>query len=279
VLYVDAQRRQFRREAHRALLEARAQSPDQALAFVRSQRARDGAALRANLLIQSRFSEAEIGEAVTQLVADKRLVLAGNLVADAAWWKSLRQNAIEAIEEAHRAHPEHAGLPLNDLRAKLEDRLVLPELFDTLVRDLSQSGFAQAGVAIGRAAHRPELPPHLAEAGARLRARLAVKPLDPPSRKELAPDAASQQALRFLVRTAEAVELSEEVVLLAESFNRASDMVKKFLQEHGSATTSELRQALGTSRRIIIPLVERLDKDGLTRREGDKRVLKTNARG
>jgi len=47
-----------------------------------------------------------------------------------------------------------------------------------------------------------------------------------------------------------------------------------FLREHGSATASELRQALGTSRRIVIPLLERLDKDGVTSRAGDKRFLK-----
>jgi selenocysteine-specific elongation factor len=35
-----------------------------------------------------------------------------------------------------------------------------------------------------------------------------------------------------------------------------------------------LRQALGTSRRIAIPLLERLDKDGVTRRDGDRRVLR-----
>jgi selenocysteine-specific elongation factor len=40
-----------------------------------------------------------------------------------------------------------------------------------------------------------------------------------------------------------------------------------------SATASELRQALGTSRRVIIPLLEHFDKLGLTRREGDNRVL------
>jgi selenocysteine-specific elongation factor len=46
------------------------------------------------------------------------------------------------------------------------------------------------------------------------------------------------------------------------------------LTQRGAATASELRQALGTTRRILIPLLERLDREGVTRREGDRRVLR-----
>jgi selenocysteine-specific elongation factor len=114
----------------------------------------------------------------------------------------------------------------------------------------------------------------LQAAGARLNAALSAKPLEPPSRKELAPDAAAQQALRFFLQTGQAVELGEEVVLSIEAFNRAVAGVTKLLRERGSATVSDLRQALGTSRRIMVPLLERLDRDGVTARQGDQRVLK-----
>ena len=60
----------------------------------------------------------------------------------------------------------------------------------------------------------------------------------------------------------------------ADGFARAREIVKKYLSGHESATAGELRQALGTSRRIVIPLLERLDKDGVTRREGDRRCLR-----
>ena len=49
--------------------------------------------------------------------------------------------------------------------------------------------------------------------------------------------------------------------------------VVAFLRKNNSGTASELREVLGTSRRIIIPFLERLDRDGVTRRIADKRVL------
>ena len=46
--------------------------------------------------------------------------------------------------------------------------------------------------------------------------RLTAKPLEPPSRKELTPDAVSQRALRFLIETGEVVEINAELVMSAQ---------------------------------------------------------------
>ncbi len=51
------------------------------------------------------------------------------------------------------------------------------------------------------------------------------------------------------------------------------EAVVAFLRKNNSAGASELRELLGTSRRVIIPFLERLDRDSVTRRIGDKRVL------
>jgi selenocysteine-specific elongation factor len=127
---------------------------------------------------------------------------------------------------------------------------------------------------IRRAQHKQSLPAQLASAGNKIRATLAAKPFDPPYRNELAPDAASQQALRFLIETKEVIDLSPDLVIAAASFSRALQLTRAFLRVKGRASTSELRQHLGVSRRIVIPLLERFDKEGMTRREGDARVLR-----
>jgi selenocysteine-specific elongation factor len=273
ILEPESTRRHWRSEPRRELLQLRAQAPGDPQAFVASQLARDGAAQRAQLLLKSRFSAAEAAQAVDELVAAKRAIVTGELVADAAWWQALGLRAAQLIEQAHQEHPEWVGLPLNQLRGALEDYLVVSGTFEGLVAELCRGGFTQAGVAIRRLTHRPALPPHLQTAGARLRAALTAKPLEPPSRSELAPDALSQQALRFLLQTGEAVEVSPEVVLSAESYERAVSVIKEQLGQRGSATVSDLRQALGSSRRVMVPLLERLDRQGVTRRQGDLRVL------
>jgi len=49
--------------------------------------------------------------------------------------------------------------------------------------------------------------------------------------------------------------------------------VTDFIARNGPATVSELRKALESSRRIMVPFLEKLDRDGVTRRMGDKRWL------
>jgi selenocysteine-specific elongation factor len=274
ILDSEASRKRFRSESQRRFLEARAQGKDQPAAYVASQLARDGAARRGSLLVKSRFSAAEIGETVSRLLASSQAVSAGEWLADSGWWHSLRTQAAAAIDAHHNSHPQHLGFPLSDLRRAVESALPSAEMFDVLAAEMGKSGFVQAGTTIRRSNHRPALPPQLQAAGSRLRATLSAKPFEPPSRKELAPDSTAQQALRFLVETGEAVELGNEVVLLADAYARATQIVRQFLQAQGSATVSELRQAIGASRRIVVPLLERLDKEGVTRRDGDKRTLR-----
>ncbi|HXA78517.1 MAG TPA: selenocysteine-specific translation elongation factor [Candidatus Acidoferrales bacterium] len=275
VLDPGGDRREYRREARMQFLRARAQAPGELSRLIASQALYEGATRKSQLLLQSRFSGAAISAAASQLGAAGTVVLAGDFVVDAARWQALHRRATEAIEARHRTHPEQSGLPLTDLRAALQDELPVAGLFDAVVAELCTRDFVRVGTAIRRTSHLPALPPQLQAAGARVRAMLATKPMDPPSRKDLAPDVASQQALRFLIQTGEVVEINAEIVMSVDSMKHASEMIRQFIRAKGPATTSDLRQMLGNSRRVAIPLLERLDRDGVTLRQGDKRSLRS----
>jgi len=50
--------------------------------------------------------------------------------------------------------------------------------------------------------------------------------------------------------------------------------VVAFISERGPSTVSDLRQKLGTSRRILVPFLEHLDRCGVTQRESERRKLR-----
>ena len=102
------------------------------------------------------------------------------------------------------------------------------------------------------------------------------QPFDPPSRKAIESDPQARQVVRFLIENGDVTELALDVVLLRESFERMKSQVAEFISKNGPATVSQLRQALGSSRRIMVPFLERLDREGFTRRMGDKRSLRSN---
>jgi selenocysteine-specific elongation factor len=154
------------------------------------------------------------------------------------------------------------------VRALLND-----PLFSQLVGVLAEKGFVQQGVLIRSRSHQLALPPSLQAAGNRLKKLLAANPMEPPSRKELAPDQVSQSALKFLVDSGQAVILSPELVLSSEAFENAVRRVLEFIRKNGGAKVGELRPVLGTTRRILIPLLEHLDRQRITVRDGDVRRL------
>jgi selenocysteine-specific elongation factor len=268
----------FRSEAQREFLQMRAQAPDDAAVFVSTQLRRDYAVKRPSLLLQSRFSEAEIVAAVNNLAKSGELILLGEIAVETNWWGKVRARAIKFIDAEHAAHPEQTGIALSKLKSELVSMLPMPEIFELLVAELNRDGFIRHGDALRRASHRPTLPPELQTAAARIRSVLVAPNVDPPSRVQLAPDPVSQQALRFLRSSGEVVELNGDIVLVTERFEKMRDSIIAFLRKNNSATTSQLRQLLGTSRRVIIPFLERLDRDGVTRRIADKRVLAKGSR-
>jgi selenocysteine-specific elongation factor len=274
VLDPDATRRAFRHEVRQQWLERLAASLDTPAGLVEAYVERDRAVRRSRAFLKTRFSTQDIDQAVEQLVRKGTVIQAGDMLVVAASWAAGCRRAAQLIDEVHRDHPERQGLSLTDLRNTITKEYPFDDLFDALIASLGEQGFTRFGSIIQRAGHRAQLPEPLRAAGETLRRGLTARPLEPPSRKELTPDAASQRALKFLIESGEVVEVSAELVLSAPAVAQAMTQVKAHIAKHGPATVSELRQVLGSSRRVVVPLLEYLDRTFITLRQGDKRALR-----
>ncbi len=235
---------------------------------------RDGISHRGRLLLKSNFSSEELTLAVSRLSQAGTIICRNDWIMGNSAWSNLARTSREVIDAYHQNHPEQPGLPVSELQARLKSVAGTADIAEAVLQDLIADGFARFGSLIRRKDFLPALPRHLSPAATRIRSVLTARPLDPPSRPELAPDPASQEALRFLVQKGEVIELSYDLVMLAGVFAKTRELVRQFLEHHPSATVSQLRQPTGTSRRLLVPLLEKLDRDGLTRRLGDIRVLK-----
>ena len=274
VLDPDARRRIFRQVRQKVFLEKRATAPDDPAVCATTLLERDKAVPRAGFLAKSRFSKAQIDDALSDLVSDGAISVQGKLIVDQTWWDKMFEKASSLIRDHHQAHPEHVGLLINNLRPRLESSLPDKKLFDPLLEALCQHGFVRAGKSVRWHEHSPKLPADLAAAGDRLRSALGTNPLEPPNPKELAPTDTDSKALKFLLDTGEAIQLSDKAIILSEVFESAKSRIVDYIRSNGPATASDLRLAVDTTRRIMIPLLEKLDSEGVTRRDGELRVLK-----
>jgi selenocysteine-specific elongation factor len=270
-MVLDPNGGEFRDEAKRKLLMSRVTHPDDVHLWVRSEVGLRRFVSVQGLLDKSRFGNSEIADALLNLKRDEEVVVSDKLAANASTWKALRDRATRLIDNELSKNPERAGYDLSELRAALREKST--DVFEALVADMCSHDFIRKQSAITRRSHRPALPAKLQPIAAKIQEALCKKPFDPPPRKELERDMDEQRVLRFLIESGEAIEISSDVVLLRESFERMKNAVADFIFKNGAATVSELRQALESSRRIMVPFLERLDREGLTRRMGDKRTV------
>jgi selenocysteine-specific elongation factor len=271
VLDPDADQTTFRSNAQIQFLRERATAPHDIDVCVRSEIALREFVPRKALLNKSPFSDDEISEALARLECAAEIVLCGEIVTDRNAWQQLRGQAASLIDEAHKGNPERAGVDLNELRSALH--VQESNVFEALIADLCVKDFVRKGPAIARTSHRPLLPAELQAVERKIREALSGRPFDPPPRREIETDRHAQQVLRFLTETGDLSEIGPDVVLLRENFEHMKHEVADFIARNGPATVSELRKALESSRRIMVPFLEKLDRDGVTRRMGDKRWL------
>ncbi|HEV3243504.1 MAG TPA: selenocysteine-specific translation elongation factor [Chthoniobacterales bacterium] len=270
VFNVDSNPKDFRQTQESTRLASRAIAPGDIDLAVWTEFARSGVIEPSRLLERSHFSAAEIATALRRLCDHGEIFLSDNVGAKMLVWLDLRERTARIIDTAHRTHPERRGLELSELRAELTS--ISPAVFDALMIDLCQTDFVRTGSTIARGSHRSSLPPDLKAAAEKVRAALSAKPFDPPARETIATK--NDATLRFLIDNGEIVEVAPEVVLLRENFEQMKAQVVELISTNGPATASQLRAKLGSSRRVIIPFLEYLDRVGVTQRVGDSRQLR-----
>jgi len=178
---------------------------------------------------------------------------------------------VTAVAEHDTADPLEPGLPTGAARRALE----LPDakLLDALLRHPPAVGqlVAREGRIrrAGEAATGDALPAAVREALDAVRAELTASPFAAPDAGRLAELGLGPRQLASLVRAGELVRIADGVYLLPGA-ERAAVRVLGGLGEP-EFTLSAARQALDTSRRVAVPLLERLAKLGLTRRTEDGR--------
>ena len=263
-------KRSYRTEKQRNFLLMRASNPNEFTTHLNSLLTRDHFIKSDTPLSQSSFSKSAIEDAIENNDA----VVSGNFIIDKNWWSEINEIAGNRIKTIHEKHPELPGIDISQLRTFMKKRVVDSKLFEFLIDQLCKSGFTKKDTILSLDSHKASLPNHLTSSGKKIRILLDENPLEPPNPKEIINSENDEAALKFLLQTNEAIQLDEKVILLSKNYNEAVDIIRSYITQNGPATAADLRKALSSTRRVIIPLLEHLDKEGITFRSGDTRVLK-----
>ena len=197
-------------------------------------------------------------------------------------WTEIRATSHEILTAYHAQWPLRSGMPREEWRTRLEvsprqiEAVQTRLIAEDALREFAISQSARRVNVVKLPTHNPTFTPAQSAACAALLARLQGDPLNPPALDELAV-LAERDLIAALVEQATLVRLSDDIVLLAATFAEARTAIVGYLAEHERVTVAEVRDLLHATRRVIVPLLETLDAQHITRRLGDARMLGLNA--
>jgi selenocysteine-specific elongation factor len=191
----------------------------------------------------------------------------------------VRQKIAARIEKFHKENPLLPGIAREDLRSSV-GRRVRPETFRAALDELlAQKKLEAQGEIVKRAGAAISLDPEEARAKEQIEKAFATAGLAVPSVKEVLsklPVEArrAEKILQILLRDKTLVRVTPELIFHHGALAQLRDRLSAFKKTKGERISVPVfKELTGITRKYAIPLLEYLDRERVTRRAGDERVI------
>jgi selenocysteine-specific elongation factor len=187
----------------------------------------------------------------------------------------------EEIEKFHRANPLVEGIPKEDLRGRVAGpRGGGAEVFRAALDALVMKGeVLLAGDLVKRAGREITLQPEETRAKAEIERAFESAGLAVPATKEVLARLAveprrARRLLQLLVREQALVKVTEDLIFHRSAIARLRGLLAAYKRDRGERLPiAAFKELTGVSRKYAIPLLEYLDRERVTRRTGDERII------
>jgi len=183
------------------------------------------------------------------------------------------------VESFHKENPLLPGIAREDLRTSL-GRRVRVETFRTALEELlKQNKLVAQGELVKKPGSEISLTPEEAKAKEQIEQAFAKTGLAVPSVKEVLAQLAiesrrSEKILQMLLRDKVLVRVSPELIFHRDALAKLPGILQGYKKTRGEKIgVPAFKDLTGVTRKYAIPLLEYLDRQRLTRRMGDERVI------
>ena len=228
----------------------------------------------ATLSQRSNLPADEVTQRSGQLSNDGHMVILGELGAEpdavvysTQSWNILKSKIFVALQSYHNQFPLRRGVPVQEVRSRLG--LSQPVSQRVVARLAAEDYLMEDGPYLRLPDHQVALSNEMGQQASAYLKALEQEPYSPPSDRPV-----DAELLAVLVERGQVVKVNESVVFASAAYQEMSDKIIDHLKSTGSITVGEARTMFNTSRKYVLPLLEHLDRQQITRRVGDERVLR-----
>jgi selenocysteine-specific elongation factor len=234
------------------------------------------------IVARTGWMEREIHDAVeglTKTASVKRVSSEPLMLVSGKLFEEVRKKIADKVERFQKENPLIPGISREDLRTSLGKR-VRSETFRAALEELvAQKKLDALGELVKKAGSEIALLPEEAKAKEQIEAAFASAGLAVPTVKEVLAKLAveskrAEKLLQILLREKNLVRVSPELVFHRQALAQLKEQVSAYKKTKGDRLTVPIfKELTGITRKYAIPLLEYLDRERVTRRAGDERVI------
>jgi len=222
------------------------------------------------------------------LASAKRLLLLGQppeLFVHEEHFRELAKNVTEQLEKFHVENPLVAGLPKEDLRSRTGARNSAHPgapsnlLFNAVLQALAAQGRIEVqGETVRLAGRKIQLTPEEQAAKDQIGAAFEKRGLAVPSPPEVLDKLRidrlrAEKLLQILLRENVLCKVTEDLIFHRSALRQLKELLVRRKAQCNRINVALFKEITGLSRKYAIPLLEYLDRERVTRREGDERII------
>ena len=234
------------------------------------------------IVARTGWTEKEIQGAVEKLHGTGRLRTVSSeplVLVSGKLFEEVRKKITEKVDKFQKENPLLPGISREDLRASLGKR-VRSETFRAALEELAAEKKLDAqGELVKKAGSEIALLPEEAKAKEQIEAAFASASLAVPAVKEVLAKLTveakrAEKLLQILLREKNLVRVSPELVFHRQALGQLKEQLSAYKKAKGDRISVPVfKELTGITRKYAIPLLEYLDREHVTRRVGEERVI------
>jgi selenocysteine-specific elongation factor len=186
-------------------------------------------------------------------------------------WNSLRDAALQMVDDYHKSYPLRRGTPREELKSRLK---LSARVFNALVnRLIDEERLSDQSAVLAKPGHQVTFDNSRKQQVRDLMHSFEQNPFSPPGLKECQAEVGTE-VMNALIDMKELTLVSPDIVFRRQDYDEGVAKVRETLARKETITLAEVRDLLNTSRKYAQALLEHLDARGITTRDGDYRRLK-----
>ena len=218
------------------------------------------------------YSKDECIEWIQNLITSNKILQIRNVYIHVSKYEQLKKETINYLDRYHKDYRLRVGMPKEELRSKFTE-INKGKEFDILLEKFKADDIVKVGDFISLADFEVQYNSYQLKDKELIEEKLKATKFTPLSINSLTGGKESMRELIESMNGNSLIRLDVDTIIDADYYRKAVEKVQDFIEAGGSMTLADFRDMINSSRKYSMIILEYMDKEKVTRRMGNTRVL------